>query len=227
MSICQAFLYKDIFISLSFLSFFCVSNRALRSFSLDRVLAEYNKYATELNSNTDLIERNENHINEIDTQIQNIANAVAMSGQFNETLQAKLDSLETQKKKLNEIIALEKQSVCYLPATKEELRQAYKKAREMLEYGNFEEQKTVINMFLNKVVIFRKYAEIYINLIPISLLGGIDISITAQDILAEIYPNTSENSENTLINIEKDGIDPSSSNITLSSDILVGSPGRI
>ena len=89
-------------------------------------------------------------------------------------------------------------------------------------------------MFLNKIVIFRQSVEIYVNLIPFSLLGGIDISITPQDFLPQIPEinlengeNTPETEENTPINIEKDGIDPSLTTIPLHSDTLNGSPSWI
>ena len=203
-----------------------VSKIILGEATIDRVLAEYNRYAAERTSNAALIEKCESQIKDVDKQIDNLVSAIA-SGYNNETLQVKLESLEAEKKKIAEIIVQEQKAVGYLPATKEELRQAYKKAQEHLLYGAFEEQKTVLNMFLNRVVIFGKFVEIYTNLIPLPLLGGIDLSISSQDFLAKISPNSLENGENTANCIEKDGIDSSFPNTTLHSDIFSGSPGRI
>ena len=66
------------------------------------------------------------------------------------------------------------------------------------------------------------------------MLGGIDISITQEDILAVIGINNIqnggkeiENTENAQNDIEKDGIDPSLTNITFHSDKIVGSTNNI
>ena len=64
--------------------------------------------------------------------------------------------------------------------------------------------------------------EIYVNLIPLSHLGGIDVSITPQDFLSEIPDNipendvkTIENSEMTVNNKDKDEINTLVDNLKL------------
>lgn len=183
--------------------------------TIGKMLEEYNRYASELTSNKELISKYEHQLNEIDKKISNLV-AVISAGHFNETLQTNIESLEAEKKRITSIIAEEQKAITYLPATKSELKQVYKKALKQLEHGSFEERKTIINMFLNKIVIFRKTAEIYINLIPLSHLSGIDLNITLNEIMAENTANPlntpqittcdSENRPNSSKPIEKDDL---------------------
>ena len=165
--------------------------------TLDKVLEEYNRFAAEVKDTSALVAKYEEKIKDIESQIVNLINAVAATGNYNESLQNKINDLEAQKKKLIEIIAQEKKAVAYLPATKDELRKVYKKAQETLLNGSFDEKKTVLQMFLNKILIFPKSVEIYVNLIPLSHLSGIDLIITPDDILEKLSPADPENGENT------------------------------
>ena len=176
--------------------------------AVDKVLDEYNRFAAEVKHNASLIEKYESQAADIEKQIENVANTIA-AGYFNQALQDKLNDLDTQKKKIADIITQEKKNVAYLPATKDELRRVYKKAQVQLLNGSFDEQKAVLNLFVNKIVIFGKSVEIYVNLLPMSHLAGIDLSIASDDYLSQISSNTPETSENMAKTIEKDGIDPS------------------
>lgn len=198
--------------------------------NIDKVLDEYNRFAAEMKDNSELIEMYEKQIKDADKQILNLVNIIATTGNFSETLQMKLDSLEAEKKRLEAVILQEKKSCCYLSATKDELRQVYKKAQEQLLSGTFEEQKAVLHLFLNKVVIYKEFVEIFVNLIPISHLGGIDVNITPQEMIAENRENTLEtlaNTGNTEENTQKDGQNPSFSYSHIYSENDYGSSGRI
>jgi hypothetical protein len=82
-------------------------------------------------------------------------------------------------------------------------------------------------MFLNKVVIFRQSVEIFVNLIPLSHLCGIDININSQELTSTNELKSPEIGENTPENKEKDGFDPSTSISPIHSENLIGSPSWI
>ena len=202
----------------------------------DKVLEEFNRYAKELTSNSELIANYENQVLDIDKKINNIITFIS-NGHFSETLQLQLSSLELEKKRLTDTIADEKQVITYIPATKQELKQVYNQAKDLLLNGSFEEQKQVLNLFLNKVIIFPQKAEIFVNLIPFSHLSGIDINIDHNDLLTQNNQNTSELDENTALDSEnnenlleykeKDGEMPSLLLSTIHSENLIGSSGGI
>jgi len=45
------------------------------------------------------------------------------------------------------------------------------KARELFLSGELEEKRQLINLYLNKVVVYREHVEIFLNLLPIFLLS--------------------------------------------------------
>ena len=158
-----------------------------------------------MKTNTSLVEMLENQIKDINRQVENIANAVAATGLFSEVMQNKLNSLEEAKKKITDTLIQEKSGGRYLSATREEIARVFRKAQDLLLNGEFEDKRAVLHMFLNKVLVYKNFVEIYTNLLPLTLSGGIDLNINTREYLTGVEANISNMSENTT---KTDGFDP-------------------
>jgi len=82
----------------------------------------------------------------------------------------------------------------------------------------------VIHTFINKVIVHKENVEIFINLIPLTLLGGIDLNIDLNDVASNKGLKGKENTENNEKDIEKDGFEPSSSEDNIHREKLIGAP---
>ncbi len=65
----------------------------------------------------------------------------------------------------------------YIPATISEVEKVYRKARETLNGNDFNAKRRIINNFVNKIIIYKNKAEIYINLIPTICCATLDLDI--------------------------------------------------
>ena len=50
--------------------------------------------------------------------------------------------------------------------SEEELTAAYRKARELFLSGSPEEKRQLINLYLEKVMVYEQYVEVYVNTLP-------------------------------------------------------------
>jgi len=150
---------------------------------IDLVMDEYSAYAREATINNSLIDLLENQIKDIETQINNIINAIATTGQSNQILLDKLTSLEETKKSYQSSLEKEQQGGSYKFATKDEIRKAYLKAQDILENGEFIDQKALLNNFINKVIVYKDRVELFINVVPLSISASLDISIENDDFI--------------------------------------------
>lgn len=143
---------------------------------IDEVLEEYYYYEKEAAVNHSLIDLLEKQLNDIDLQIKNIVNTISM-GCNSEAIMDKLRSLEAAKKVTAKNLEKEKGGNDYTFATESEIKKVYEKAKLILEKGTFEEQKELLNNFINKIFVYKNTVEIYLNLVPRMLIGFLDMEI--------------------------------------------------
>ena len=93
----------------------------------------------------------------------------------------------------------------------------------ILNFGTVEQKKYILQMFVNKILVYKKFVQIFTNLIPINLLGGINLEITPQDFWTYESKNTLNNTKNTAKDKEKDDFMPS---LTLETSKFVRFVGR-
>jgi len=100
----------------------------------------------------------------IEINIKNIVIAVANSGST-----SLLNALVNYEKELNEIestIAVEEDRLNICQVSEEEIRTAYTKAKELYSSGSLEEKRQLINLYLEKVVIYKEHIEVFLNTLP-------------------------------------------------------------
>ena len=124
----------------------------------------------------------EKQIEDTNKQIENIVNVISQ-GYANDVLLSQLQKLENQKCEHSDKLAKEKSEGKYKFPTREEMKQAYKKAREIIDNGNFAEKRKMLHNFINKIFVFKDHIEIYLNVVPTMLTGYIDVEIKHQDVM--------------------------------------------
>ena len=67
--------------------------------------------------------------------------------------------------------------------TEKQITEAYKRARELFLEGSVETKRQLINLYLDKVLVYETYVEVYINALPLYI----------REKLIKKYRNPSEN----------------------------------
>lgn len=199
---------------------------------VDQMLESYKKFINDYHGNQTLIDNLNKKVAQIDSQIQNVINAIAQ-GQYSDLFYDKLKELEKEKAQVKLNIDKELLQKGKLDIDKDKVVEAYYKSLEILKNkkSSFEKRKTIINAFVNKIVIYTNEVEIYLNGIPANLCGNFSLDIKPQIIgkqgaNEEFQGNTDENIDNeqsgySLINIKEKVAGKVTCNSTF------GSPGRI
>ena len=110
------------------------------------------------------LENMKKKVKDLDKQLENITNAIGKSGSL--ALITALDKLEKEKADLEEMIFLEEDRQNINDITEAQVREAYKKARQLYLDGGLDEKRQLINLYLQKVVIHKEHVEVIINVLP-------------------------------------------------------------
>jgi site-specific DNA recombinase len=110
------------------------------------------------------IEKTLENLNE---QIGNIVLGIAQNSNTSRAMYDKLSELEVRKAE-TEAELVRSRSLMQIPdVTEEDLRVAYDRAREMLRSGTLPEIRQVINLYVQKVVVYREHVEVYYHVLPV------------------------------------------------------------
>ncbi len=150
---------------------------------VDTLYDEYNNYLKKHEGNDELIKNLKTQLKDTERQVENLINILA-NGHYIETVEQKITNLEKERNSLEQMIKQEEDKVGELSVKSEDLQKAIDYARTVLldNSQDFEKRKTILQSFLNKVVVYKDYVEIYINVIPAKYCGNFDLSIT-KDVL--------------------------------------------
>lgn len=77
-----------------------------------------------------------------------------------------MEKLEVERNGIVEEIAKKENRMNCKNITENDVRSAYKKARALYLSGDLDERRQLINLYLNRIVIFKEYVEVYINTLP-------------------------------------------------------------
>lgn len=136
--------------------------------SLVKGFTEYNK-ATQNNAGIK-VKKLTKQLKETEEKINNIVSAIASSGST--ALLSALETLEQEKAQLETMLAEEEAyQLQSNDITEAQIYEAYAKARELFLTDELEEKRQLINLYLNKVVVYREHVEIFLNMLPIFLLA--------------------------------------------------------
>lgn len=203
---------------------------------VDDLFEEYHNFVIEHKGNTKLISNLQSKVDKIEIQMQNVINVIA-NGEFNDLLSKKLKELDSEKKETLKIIEQEIINNAKIEIDKDEVKKAFVKAQKILadKKSDFDKRKIIVNTFLNKVVVYKNYVEVYINVIPAKFCGNFSLDIKYKDLVKSGNNNdlSGDNAEidlliiNNNINrkIESGNNEKDADKVTCIS--YNGSPGRI
>ncbi len=117
------------------------------------------------------LKRLDKKIREVNGKIDNIISAIATTGSA--SLVNALESLEQEKALYMEEMQNEQARCGSTNITEAQIRQAYDQARELYLKGSLDEMRQLINLYLHKVVIYKEHVEVYLNVLPFSMIYDI------------------------------------------------------
>jgi site-specific DNA recombinase len=102
----------------------------------------------------------------LDKKIENLAFSIADSATSSRSLVTIIEQLEKQKEDIERQIEETEGSTRTVDVTEEEIRNSYSKARELFVSGQLPEMQKLINLYLERVVVYREYVEIFLHIHP-------------------------------------------------------------
>jgi len=131
---------------------------------LSEIILKYNDYAA--SKNTDLAETIENiklKLSETEKSINNIVNVVMQTGSF--ALSEKLKELENDKATLMETLAEQERKAAQMTVSKQVLKKAFAKAKQMLKSGTLANKKAIVQSYVKHVTMYKNKIVIELNVI--------------------------------------------------------------
>ena len=105
----------------------------------------------------------------VEQKINNIVNIIANTGSA--ALVTQLTQLEREKELLDVEIQEEKWGTKEDDLDEEEIRAAFRQAQKMFHSGTLPQREQIINLYLDKVLVYPDYVEIHLNNVPTNLLN--------------------------------------------------------
>lgn len=185
--------------------------------NIDNIFDIYSKYKEleySKNNNTDEINK---RINNLNNKIYNLTQTIAKIG-YNQSLANQLLIYESDKKQLEQELS-KVQLTYYTGISKEKFVKSFNNIKLMIQNNELISNQKLIDMFLNKVIVYKDKVEVFLNLLP---------SINNQDYGLEVELNEIQNIDNEK---EVDDNSSTSSFIMPTTDLMginnLGSPCRI
>ena len=105
----------------------------------------------------------------VEQKISNIVNIIANTGSA--ALVTQLTQLEREKELLDVQIQEEERGTKEEDLDEEAIRAAFRQAQKMFHNGTLPQMEQIINLYLDKVLVYPDYAEIHLNNVPTNLLN--------------------------------------------------------
>lgn len=142
---------------------------------IPKLISEYRKY--QINKNSEVVKTRDNlskRLNELKKEINNIVGLVTKTGSA--SLAEKLIEIENEKTNVecryNQIC-----SECNVKeVSAEELKDSFMRARKLLENGQLSTTKKLVELYIDKVLIFESHVEIFFNVHPDLVLPDLSIA---------------------------------------------------
>lgn len=128
-------------------------------------------------------------IKECEKKINNLVSVMASTGSA--ALVSALEQQEAEKQRLEAELAAAEHDMKASLLTEEEIAEAYKKARELFLTGDFETKRQLVNLYLDKVLVYSDYVEVYINALPTYIMQRLITKFRNQGSNALIAENLS------------------------------------
>jgi site-specific DNA recombinase len=132
-------------------------------------LEKYREYAARNDQNSQSsIADMEEESERIEEKIDGIMFSIAESGKVSKSLMALIEKLEVQKDEIDEQIEEAEKLSKVMDITVEDIRYHYEKARELFNSGELPEIRQLINLYLDKVVVYKERVEVMLRVLPVA-----------------------------------------------------------
>ncbi len=103
----------------------------------------------------------------IDGQIDNMLSAISRSPNTSKAMLERLSELEVKRRTVEDELQQNRNMSQIVDVAEEDMRRAYDRAREMLKNGTLPEIRQVINLYVEKVIVYREHMEVYYHVLPV------------------------------------------------------------
>lgn len=139
-----------------------LANKVFDEKFLPEVICKYNEFAAAKNTElTASISAIKDKIAKTEKGIANIVNVIMQTGSV--ALSDKLKELECDKAKFEETLCEKEQTLSEMKVNEKELKQAFKKAKKMLESGILTNKKAIIDRYVKQIILYRDKIAIEFN----------------------------------------------------------------
>lgn len=139
-----------------------LANKVFDEKFLPEVICKYNEFAAAKNTElTASISAIKDKIAKTEKGIANIVNVIMQTGSV--ALSDKLKELECDKAKFEETLREKEQTLFEMKVNEKELKQAFKKAKKMLESGTLSNKKAIIDRYVKQIILYRDKIAIEFN----------------------------------------------------------------
>lgn len=138
---------------------------------LKRLLGEYKAYITRLDSQALEKEKNiKREIGSVEKQMNNIVNVIAKTA--SSVLLDRLQELEQEKTLLEQQLQEQKIQQNSVETTEKDIKRAFRQAKRLFKKGTLSTNQQLIDYFVDKIIIYKNYIEIYFNISDIKTKGS-------------------------------------------------------
>lgn len=130
-----------------------------------KLVKEYDEFSMQYTQEArERISKMKSKLSELTKKISNIVTVMTRSG--SPALISALEKLELEKDQLEVEMEQEEQVLASSRLPEEKLRETFMLARQLFKSGELNETRQLLNLYLQKVVIFKEHVEVYINVLP-------------------------------------------------------------
>jgi len=136
----------------------------------DVIIRQFEEYLREQNREmSQKLKRLETQIKEIDVKLSNLSDILAdgLERRQRNIVLEKMESLEDEKTALKEYILQEKSALDLEIPKKEDLKQYFLKAQACFRDKSLEEMQELIDMYVEKIIVYEDEIEVILNLVPL------------------------------------------------------------
>jgi site-specific DNA recombinase len=156
-------------------------------------LKEYEAERLKRGSDGNVIADLEKAFKDVSGQIDNLVLGISQNPNTSVAMFELLGELEERKRSIEIELDRHRSLALVHDVTEDDLKAAYEKAREMLKQGTLPEIRQVINLYVQKVMVYREHVDVYYHVLPVFAFANRNFSQT-------------KNTRNTLIEIRGERI---------------------
>lgn len=132
---------------------------------IPKIFDSINEFIIEKESNVKLSKINaENRLKELSKQIDNLVDVIANTG--SKAIIERLESLENEQTVIKDKIHKLEKELSKKMISKTQLKRLFSRAKSLFEQGTLDASKKLIDLFVERVIVYKDHIEIKLNILP-------------------------------------------------------------